>query len=218
VRRVAILKPILLAIALATTASSLGFAGEIVVPAKYATKPVDRGHNSYPFDGDHATRTHHVYRWRAFGLRPRVITGVAFRAAVYQDPIFYQCRVTIILSTTWRGPSSLSQAFDRNVGPDAIVVFSGSAILDHPVATPVLAPFETVIAFERAFTYRPGPFRNLLVEIRSQCLGSGEDPAIEKVEDVRMGIVAAIGSFADELTEGNRLPHFGLVTQFITSP
>jgi len=145
---------------------------------------------------------------------------LAFRTTVYQNPIIYECRVVIMLATTWRGPFSLREVFDQNLGRDATVVFSGSVVLDHPAKTPALAPFEMAIPLDTPFPYKPGPFRNLLMEVRSDRLGTGEndDPGIEKVEDSQLGIVAAIGSFTDELTRGTRFPRFGLVTQFVTTP
>ncbi len=211
------LKPLVLAVALGFAAVSAGFAGEIVVPAAQATTPGDGG-SSYPFDGDSFTRLHQVHRWRAFGPSSRLITGIAFRTTVHQDPIVYQCHVTITLSTTWRGPSSLSRVFDRNFGADATVVFSGTVVLDHPEVTPPLPPFEMLIPLDTPFRYKPGPFRNLLMEVRSRCLGDGEDdPGIDQVANGPLGSVAAIGSFPDELVQGFRYQG-GVVTQFTTTP
>ena len=167
---------------------ALGFLGLAAAPgrAAFVTSPagpngVGNGQGTAPFTsvGDtNGNRYQQVYSSAFFAPvgSAQSITSVAFRpkqgafgtfiggTVVFSD-------VTVRLSTTPRDadtdfPNGLNADLDTNVGADAQTVYSGSLTLTttRGLFDAGVADFDFLIAFQNAFSYRPGA-GNLLLEV-----------------------------------------------------
>ena len=78
------------------------------------------------------------------------------------------------LSTTDRGPGSMSSRFDNNFGADTTVVYSGDLTMSTQAAGPRSGPrpFDYVIEFQQPFLYDPSE-GNLIIDFRVSSIEGG---------------------------------------------
>ena len=142
------------------------------------------------------------------------ITGIAFRpdgASTYHV-LYGFGGASVTLSTTPRGPDSLSPVFADNIGPDAVTIYSGAGSFGGgyvPGASP--QPFGQTFPALTPFYYYPER-GNLLVDIRGvdgQVLFPGSLDAQEVMGD-SVSRVFAVGN----LSSTGVLGTIGLVTRF----
>jgi hypothetical protein len=194
-----------------------GFAeAQVVVPNNRATTDGNLN-NRFPFLVNAGQRYQQVYAADQF-TAPLVIGRIAFRLDGPSSTAFSRTlsNVQIALSTTTNGPDALSATFADNLGPDILVVYSGSLTLSS-LATPGPGDtrvFDISIELQTPFAYNPAS-GHLLLDVLN---ASPENNSINVFFDAE----ATTGDSISRLngTEGQpgattgSLNTAGLVTQF----
>ncbi|MHC1767340.1 MAG: hypothetical protein AB9869_24195 [Verrucomicrobiia bacterium] len=165
------LRPLCLMLTILGLAESGGEAATLVVPLDFAA--VD-GNDLYadtppPTSGCRVQEVYTAAYFTNMMSRPGVLVQMACRP----DRLVTTPRTVVLrayelrLSTTQRGPGSLSSRFDDNLGADTTLVFSGDLTWSTQGAGPSLGPrpSDYVIPFQYPFVYDPSQ-GNLLVEWR----------------------------------------------------
>jgi hypothetical protein len=192
----------------------------IVVPNAQANVEGDIP-NSFPFDLDgivssRSQRYQQVYAASEFGgpisigaiwFRPDAGAGYAFSATI--------TAIELRLTTTNRGPTTLSATFADNNGADQKIVFQGSLPLSSDFEGPAQGPklFDLQIPLAQSFSYDPAD-GNLLLdvlnvsgELTTQFNAEAGSPVIGRV------FSAVDGDVLD--TTGITSSGVGLVTLFV---
>jgi hypothetical protein len=214
--------PAALQTALATlaigTALAGGDAGAATVVVPNAQSATEGNSSNYgPFFST-SVRYQQVYSSSQFPYTgPLTITQISFRPdGSVGDPtlFFVNTNVHVELSTTAKGPSTLSTVFADNVGADHQTVYDG-AISNAPVSGPAGGPknFTVTINLSTPFVYDAIQGRSLLLEVLTSSNGiSAPLDAQSPSSDTAHVDAASAGASSGTYVAA------GLVTQFQYTP
>jgi hypothetical protein len=147
---------------------------------------------------------------KAVAFRPDAQTGDSFSATLPN--------VQINLSTTAKGPDTLSTTFASNVGLDDTTVFSGALVLSSGYTGPAGGPkdFDIVITLAIPFRYDPAS-GNLLLDVRNFSGGYTTQFDANSASGGPVGRAFSVSSNGVYDLTGGSGPN-GLVTRFEYSP
>jgi hypothetical protein len=183
--------------------------------------------NDYPFGvevPDVTTRYQQVYDASQFAAQiPNggLITEIDFRVDGPHGFSFASTLpdIQINLSTTAKGPDSLSPIFSANLGgDDTVVVGRGQVFISSSVSMGGPYFFDVRFLLSTPFLYRPGA-GNLLMDVRSYGgTGSIDNvPPFDAVNVVGDSVSRVLATHSDATT-ATVVDSLGLVTQFQVTP
>lgn len=157
--------------------ANAAFAQTVVVPNAFESAEAPAG-NTIPFGTDffcdNGIRYQQVYA-DAQVSETGAVTTVRFRLDGEELdllPSSVYGGASVSISTAANGPTSFSETFAENIGPDVVEVFAGDLTLSAPGGSASPKPFDVEIAFQSPFIYLGG---DLLLDIS---IRSCADPGI----------------------------------------
>jgi hypothetical protein len=144
----------------------------IVVPPEFESVDGNAGYaeDPAPPTGVRFHEVHPASEFSQMASGPGVLVQMAFRpdktVRAPRTTVFHDLELR--LSTTDRGPGSLSSRFDDNFGADTTVVYSGDLRMSTQGSGPPDGPraFNYVVEFQEPFVYDPSE-GNLLIDWRA---------------------------------------------------
>lgn len=193
----------------------------IVVPSGNAAIE-GNSNNSFPFDLTESQRYQQIYEATEFGVGPHRITEMMFRPDSREADLSFAAilpDIQINLSTTTKGPGTLSPMFADNVGPDdTIVIPRGPLSLSSndtgPADLSLPRDFDILIAFATPFLYDPSQ-GNLLLDVRNF---QGEDTNAFDAQTPGGTSSRLFSTLGNVDAEAGNLSPLALVTKFTLEP
>jgi hypothetical protein len=174
--------------------------------------------NLYPFNGD-PMRYQQVITASEFPGGPRTISRIALRPDGVAGAAFSETlsKIQINLSTTVKGPGTLSKTFATNVGDDEAVVYSGELPLSSTFSGTDGGPkdFDIVVTLQTPFTYDPAA-GNLLLDVRNYSGGKTTQLDAHDAPDSTARVWSEDVK-SPTAKEGDPFPSIGLVIRFLSN-
>jgi hypothetical protein len=210
---------------LAITVAPAAFAATLVIPPAQESVEGNEA-DVFPFGRSAASnepyRYQQVYNASGFGEQPEAITidELRFRpdAGNQVDTTITVQSIEVRLSTTQVAADGLDNAnFDNNIGPDAVLVYSGSLLWPIPSTGTVPRPFELPITLTTPFVYDPSA-GNLLLEVYNLSDSFPFEYSLDRenaVDETSRVVEVVIPGTGDHVIPPVGTGSRGLVTQFV---
>jgi len=122
--------------------------------------------NSIPWSDEAPVRYQQVFLGSEIGVLDQ-LARIRFRQDDFWGEPFSATipDVTIVLSSIPAGPDELSMTFSDNLGPDAMVVYSGPLTLSSQATSGSPRRFDIVVTLQQTFDFDPSGGMNLLMDV-----------------------------------------------------